>query len=472
MFHLVEISLIENNLIKEIITMTKTKKLTDAICRDLPRLDNRYYKPGDYPGLEFWVLPTGKKTWKFQYRVKGKRFPFRKKLGNYPAVGVVEANKKARQIATQIFNGVDPREEQKSDVLKMQLGEAIRQYYLNDLTTVNQHRPNTIKNIKAIFGPWIFRNTFDKNILSLLGRVEDIQYKKLSSITPKMFKELFQLCGSRSPIVANRLQNYLRKFWNDFVKDAENPFILKKKFMNQENVYLDFLDPTELKRVMKVLIQIDNRTGRLDMNYYKKNILNPVSCCLIAFLLATGRRTDEAASLTWDRFLQGDNPRIKLIESKTSKKNNKLIFNIGDEAKTTLQLIQNDRLNNNQSKFYFPIDDPRNKQIFPSKDYGRKLKNGVCKTLYVKKVETTWNKVLKLGGVERHMKVYATRHTFATNFYRVTRDIKALAEALGTTEQIALKYAKLVGNTVVEGINKIEFFENNNKTVLKDVTNL
>ena len=70
------------------------------------------------------------------------------------------------------------------------------------------------------------------------------------------------------------------------------------------------------------------------------------------------------------------------------------------------------------------------------------------------------------------MKVYATRHTFATNFYRVTRDIKALAEALGTTEQIALKYAKLVGNTVVEGINKIEFFENNNKTVLKDVTNL
>ena len=72
--------------------MTKAKKLTDAICRNLPRLDNRYYKPGDYPGLEFWVLPTGKKTWKFQYRIKGKRFPFRKKLGNYPAVGVVEAN--------------------------------------------------------------------------------------------------------------------------------------------------------------------------------------------------------------------------------------------------------------------------------------------------------------------------------------------------------------------------------------------
>ena len=45
---------------------SKAKKLTDAICRDLPRLDNRYYKPGDYPGLEFWVMPSGIKTWKFQ----------------------------------------------------------------------------------------------------------------------------------------------------------------------------------------------------------------------------------------------------------------------------------------------------------------------------------------------------------------------------------------------------------------------
>ena len=46
---------------------SRAKKLTDAICRDLPRLDKRYFKPGDYPGLELWVLPSGKKTWNFQY---------------------------------------------------------------------------------------------------------------------------------------------------------------------------------------------------------------------------------------------------------------------------------------------------------------------------------------------------------------------------------------------------------------------
>ena len=38
---------------------TKAKKLSDAICRSLPRLDKAYYKPGDYPGLEFWIMPGG-----------------------------------------------------------------------------------------------------------------------------------------------------------------------------------------------------------------------------------------------------------------------------------------------------------------------------------------------------------------------------------------------------------------------------
>ena len=43
------------------------KKLTDAITRDLPRLDKPYYKPGDYPGLQLWVYPSGVKTWRYQY---------------------------------------------------------------------------------------------------------------------------------------------------------------------------------------------------------------------------------------------------------------------------------------------------------------------------------------------------------------------------------------------------------------------
>ena len=44
-------------------------------------------------------------------------------------------------------------------------------------------------------------------ILDKLLRADDIQYKKLSSINPKMFKSLFNIVGKKSPTTANRLQN-------------------------------------------------------------------------------------------------------------------------------------------------------------------------------------------------------------------------------------------------------------------------
>ena len=447
---------------------SKAKKLTDAYCRSLNRLDKKYYKSGDYPGLEFWVLTSGLKTWFFQYRTKFKKYPLRKKLGNYPSLGVVEATKRAKELATKIYNGEDPQQTEKAEILKMQLGEVIRSYYQQELTSVNQYALSTIKGIKATFGPWILRNTYDKDILNRLVRCEDLQYKKLSSITPKMFKDLYQTCGARSPITANRLQEYLRKFWNDFVKEDNNPFIMKKKYKFTENVYLDFLDPIELKRVMNVLVQIDQRTGRLNYNYYKQKKLNPVTCLLLAFLLVTGRRREEATSLTWAQYKQGGSARIELLKTKTSKKNQKLIFKLGKEAIKFLNLIATDRLNNPESKFYFPIDDIRNKYVFPSRDYGRKLKSGICTSPHIIDPSKTWDSVLLLAGVERHMKIHSTRHTFATNFYRNTPNIKALADALGTTEQIALKYAKLVEETVVDGINAIEFFEEE-KPILKNI---
>ena len=112
-------------------------------------------------------------------------------------------------------------------MLKLQLGQALKTYYAEELTTVNQYRPATIKGVKAIFGPWIFRNTYVKDILDRLERVEDLQYKKLSMITPKMVKELHQVVGARSPYVANRLVEYLRLFWNTFVK-ANNTLTFQK----------------------------------------------------------------------------------------------------------------------------------------------------------------------------------------------------------------------------------------------------
>ena len=81
---------------------SKAKNLTDAICRSLPRLDKRYMKQGDYPGLELWVQPGGSKGWYYQYRIKGVKDPLRKKIGSFPTVGVTEAFNREKQLAMNL----------------------------------------------------------------------------------------------------------------------------------------------------------------------------------------------------------------------------------------------------------------------------------------------------------------------------------------------------------------------------------
>ena len=164
---------------------SKAKKLTDAMVRSYNRLDKDQIIPGDFPGLYLWVLKSGVKTWKYQQRIKGKKYPYRKTLGKYPTVGVNEALARAKQLSHKIYGGIDPREEIKSEALNIQMGVAIKKYYQELLTESNQYRSSTIKGVKAIFNPWIFRSTYDKNILGRLENVEDIQYKKLSMITGK-----------------------------------------------------------------------------------------------------------------------------------------------------------------------------------------------------------------------------------------------------------------------------------------------
>ena len=108
---------------------SKAKKLTDAMVRAYNRLDKDQIIPGDFPGLYLWVLKSGVKTWKYQQRIKGKKYPYRKTLGKYPTVGVNEALARAKQLSHKIYGGIDPREEIKTEALNIQLGVSIKKYY-------------------------------------------------------------------------------------------------------------------------------------------------------------------------------------------------------------------------------------------------------------------------------------------------------------------------------------------------------
>ncbi len=135
-----------------------------------------------------------------------------------------------------------------------------------------------------------------------------------------------------------------------------------------------------------------------------------------------------------------------------------------------MQTIQRDKFNNPKSKFFFEPNDIRNGYIFPSKDYGKKIgKKKKGKTIYLVDVRKTWKKLLLLAGVERWLKLYSTRHTFASNHYIQNKDVKGGANALGVTVSVFNKYSKILEDQVVEGIDAIEFEQEEQTDLIKEV---
>ena len=421
--------------------------LTPGFCRDLKSKDKKYHVHDlNCPGLWLRVLPTGFKTWYYHYRPRGKDVVFIK-LGRLEMLNPSQARTRAKEIQGDIVKGNDPIERRKKWETQLTFSEELKLWFKNTLTTP-RFRQSTIKNIKGALNVWVFHNTRYPEVRKKLNLLEDLRHKKLSTITKKQIKNLHKVISEKSPYQANRVVAYLKMFFNHALdEDQVNPCKIPRKELNVEKEYLDYLSQEELEAFINVLFVKDERSGRLLKSHYDSRSLSPVTCCLIAFQLATGRRTrSEASNIEWSWLRNGTNPRLILPQTKTSKRQKDpiLSFGLGALAMDILNTIKRDKLNNSDSAFNYPIDDERNKYVFPSKDFGRiNANHKPSKTPYVKDVRVTWKKVLAMVGISRHLKHYATRHTVASSTLSERGNLKLVAKVLGTSVTTASKYAKL-----------------------------
>ncbi len=83
------------------------KKLTETSIPKLPASDTRYdVKDHQVENLYLTVFPSGRKSWVFRYRSHGKSKRFT--IGDGSSVSPAQARRKARSLAGEIANGVDP----------------------------------------------------------------------------------------------------------------------------------------------------------------------------------------------------------------------------------------------------------------------------------------------------------------------------------------------------------------------------
>jgi integrase len=90
------------------------KRLTDRLVRSIepPANERVTYTDTEAPGLDLRISTSGSKSWSIRYRVKGKERR-RTTYGTYPAIPLIEARARAREIAAAAARGIDLLEREK-----------------------------------------------------------------------------------------------------------------------------------------------------------------------------------------------------------------------------------------------------------------------------------------------------------------------------------------------------------------------
>ncbi|HCO08988.1 MAG TPA: integrase, partial [Acinetobacter ursingii] len=89
--------------------------LNDAKLRSLKPKET-IYRETDFDGLCLEVKPTGKKFWRYRFRLHGKQLMMT--LGVYPAVGLAEARKLRDEAKAILKSGVNPVHERAKNTQK------------------------------------------------------------------------------------------------------------------------------------------------------------------------------------------------------------------------------------------------------------------------------------------------------------------------------------------------------------------
>lgn len=98
--------------------LKNTVKLSDKTVKAIGPTD-RPQKFSDEKGLYLYVTPFGAKSWRYDYRIGGKRATVT--FGQYPDVTLANARKKHQEARTNLANGGHPAQEKKVQKLERQI---------------------------------------------------------------------------------------------------------------------------------------------------------------------------------------------------------------------------------------------------------------------------------------------------------------------------------------------------------------
>lgn len=257
-------------------------KLTKSYIDRLPlpkrsadgKASQAIYRDSALPGFGLLVGSGGTKSFFIETRVKGR--VKRVSIGKYGHITPVQARIKAQELLGSIVLGNDPAAEKRAVRAKtVTLNEAFEDY----LQTRKDLKPGTIKNYRKC----------------VEGCLTDWQQTRLVDITKDMVQKRHAELGKKAPARANNTMRVLRAVFNHALaqyEDAKGKPVLTVNPVERISRTRAWY-PIERRRTLikpHELPAFFKATGQLAYDVTKD---------YIHFLLFTGLRKSEAASLKW-----------------------------------------------------------------------------------------------------------------------------------------------------------------------------
>ena len=256
--------------------LTKTLVNKIAIPEPMPngKPKHVFYRCSALPGFGLRVTSGGAKSFIVEKRINGK--VKRLTIGKYGLLTVEKARIKAMELLGDITLGKDPVAEKRAiDARGVTLSQAFESY----LTTRKDLKPGTIKNYQTCVN----------------GCLGDWKSKRLIDINKNLVEERHREIGQRAPARANNTMRVLRAIFNHAMEKYEDadgkPFIS--------------INPVLRLSRNRAWYRIERRTGMIKPHQLAawfaatEQLHQDTARDYLQFLLFTGLRKMEAASLAW-----------------------------------------------------------------------------------------------------------------------------------------------------------------------------
>lgn len=259
-------------------------KLTKSVVDNstLPSKGQTFLWDSELRGFGIRLNPSGR-TYIVQGRVNG--VERRVSLGRHGVLTLQEARNKARAVLSAMGNGVDPVTEKKRSVaFSLTLNELSEKY----IEARRDLKPSTIADIKKhltkSFSSWA-----DRPAVEITRDKVATRFRELSERSPAQANQAFR--------VLRAMLNYARAAY----RPGDEPMIVENPVKIISDAKLWNRIPARSGRIPNDKIGIAWNTIQDLRNAPELSVIGETLTDIISFLLLTGARWSEAATLTWEQ---------------------------------------------------------------------------------------------------------------------------------------------------------------------------